>query len=110
MVFISLLMISCASALKAPEIYVRSANQVLTARATLREAQAAKPVLYFGTNDPSVLMYKIEYLTPAGKIPFLTVFKPKDAIKDTIRVAPCHVHVQALGGKKSKWSETLYIE
>lgn len=109
-VLLTILLTGCASSLKAPKIYYRPISQTLPLTATLKEIQAARPILYFASFDSRVESYRVEYITPVGKIPFLTVIKPRGGIKDTIRTAPCYVRVQAVGKGKSKWSKTIYVE
>ena len=105
---LALFFISCNS-LKAPKLYVRPAHQMLRESATLQDAELARPVIYFASFDKRVEQYRIEYITPVGKVPFMTVFKPQSSIKDTVRSAPCYVRVQALGDEKSRWSNTIFI-
>lgn len=106
---LALFFVSCTPALKAPKAYVRPANQMLEVRATLQDAELARPIVYFASFDSRVEQYRVEYSTKS-KVPFLTVFKPKSSIKDTIRAAPCYVRVQAIGSAKSKWSEYIYVD
>lgn len=104
------LLFGCSSRLKTPTAYVRPASQMLSTRATLKDAEAAKPVLYYHSHDPKTWEYEIEYIAPVGKIPFLVKFKPRTTLKDTVRSAPCYVRVRALGHKTSKWSKLIYVD
>jgi len=96
----SLLFWSCAH-IQTPTAYIRPSSQLLTMRATLKEAQETKARVYFRTKGAEV--YEIEYQTKRGST-FFHKYLLADKIYDELPEGEFVVRIRAVAdGKKSNW-------
>lgn len=118
--------------LEKPKVAIVSISEQVSPWQTLVEVEAMRPYAYF--YYPKATSYKIVYLTPVGKIPFLEKEIPLDGIfdfwpsvltafnyeenpsklvyviKDIVYATPCYVKVQAWNGIKwSAWSDSVLV-
>lgn len=101
-ILLALVFTSCAS-VKMPVAYIRPASQLLTMRATLKEAQETKARAYFRAKQAEV--YEIEYRTKRGST-FLHKYVLNDKIYDELPEGEFVVVIRAVdGGKKSDWKK-----
>lgn len=98
-VLISLLFWSCAS-VKPPVAYIRPVSQLLTMRATLKEASETKARVYFRAKAE---VYEVEYRTKRGST-FFHKYVLNDRIYEELPEGEFVVAIRAVdGGKKSDW-------
>ena len=92
---------SCAS-VKMPVAYIRPASQLLTIRATLKEATETKARVYFRAKAE---VYELEYRTKRGSA-FFHKYLLNDKIYDELPEGEFVVAIRAVdGGKKSDWKK-----
>ena len=86
-----------------PVAYIRPASQLLTMRATLKEAQETKARVYFRAKQAEV--YEIEYRTKRGST-FFHKYVLNDKIYEELPEGEFVVAIRAVdGGKKSDWKK-----
>lgn len=97
-----LLLLSCAH-VKTPAAYIRPSSQLLTMRATLKEAQETKARVYFRTMGAEV--YEIEYRTKNGST-FFHKYILADKFYDEVPEGEFIIAVRAVdSGNKSSWKQ-----
>ena len=102
LMLLMLLFVSCTS-VKMPVAYIRPASQLLTMRATLKEAQETKARVYFHAKEAEV--YEIEYRTKRGST-FFHEYVLNDKIYEELPEGEFVVVIRAVdGGKKSDWKK-----
>lgn len=98
---LSFVFTACAS-VKMPVAYIRPVSQLLTMRATLKEASETKARVYFRAKAE---VYEIEYRTKNGST-FFHKYLLNDKIYDELPEGEFVVAIRAVdGGKKSDWKK-----
>lgn len=93
---------ACAS-VKTPIVYLRPSSQLLTMRATLKEANETKARVYFRAKQAEV--YELEYRTKRGST-FFHKYLLADRIYDEVPEGEFVVAIRAVAsGKKSDWKK-----